>query len=288
MRRIITAMLLGATMASPLAAQNWQDRREARENRQDVRQSREEVRDSRREVREQRQEVRRDVAQGRFGEARRDQRELQRDRAELRQDRRELGRDRAEQWRDRQAVRGGYSQTPGERYRDVRQGLRDDNRDWRDNRGDRRDDRRDWRDDRGRDGRWNEDRRWGDNRWDGRRGPDRDWRDDRGRGNGSWNRGWRNDRRYDWQGWRNSNRNAYRLPRYYAPRGYAGQYRRWSPGYRIQPYFYGSNYWISDPWAYRLPPAYGGYRWVRYYDDVMLVDVRSGLIEDIIYSFFYR
>ncbi|TVV69872.1 RcnB family protein [Sphingomonas solaris] len=78
----------------------------------------------------------------------------------------------------------------------------------------------------------------------------------------------------------------YRAPRYYGPRG--TDYSRWSRGYRVQPYFYGQNYWIADPWRYRLPPAYGSYRWVRYYDDVALIDVRSGLIEDIIYAFFYR
>jgi Ni/Co efflux regulator RcnB len=133
---------------------------------------------------------------------------------------------------------------------------------------------------------------------DGRDGPDRrDFRDDRGprgaynnyRGdNRGWNNGWRNDRRYDWQGYRAQNRNIYRAPRYAPPRGYAGQYRRWSPGFRVDPYLYGRSYWISDPWQYRLPPAYGDYRWVRYYDDVALVDVRSGIIADIIYSFFYR
>ena len=41
-----------------------------------------------------------------------------------------------------------------------------------------------------------------------------------------------------------------------------------------------------DPWYYRLPPAYDDYRWVRYFDDVMLIDLRSGEIVDIIYDFF--
>jgi hypothetical protein len=51
--------------------------------------------------------------------------------------------------------------------------------------------------------------------------------------------------------------------------------------------FYGSNYWINDPWQYRLPPVYGPYRWVRYYDDVLLVDVYSGEVVDVIYDFFW-
>ncbi|WP_083671868.1 RcnB family protein [Sphingomonas montana] len=106
-------------------------------------------------------------------------------------------------------------------------------------------------------------------------------------GSGTWNRDWRNDGRYDWQSYRRGNDRAFRAPRYYGPPGLGGNgYRRWSPGYRIQPAFYGRNYWISRPELYRLPPAYGGYRWVRYYDDVALVDIRSGLIADILYSFF--
>ncbi len=36
-----------------------------------------------------------------------------------------------------------------------------------------------------------------------------------------------------------------------------------------------------------LPPAYGSYRWVRYYDDVILVDLRSGYVVDVIHDFFW-
>ena len=43
-----------------------------------------------------------------------------------------------------------------------------------------------------------------------------------------------------------------------------------------------------DASDYGLPPAYGPYRWVRYFDDVMLVDVRSGIVADILYDFFWR
>jgi len=129
--------------------------------------------------------------------------------------------------------------------------------------------------------------------WDGRRdgrGNDR-FANNRGDyrwqgGAGSWNRDWRGDTRYDWQGYRGRNDRVFRAPRYYGPRGYDVGYRRWTAGYRIQPAYYGQNYWISRPDLYRLPPAYGGYRWVRYYDDVALVDIRSGLIADILYSFF--
>ena len=146
-----------------------------------------------------------------------------------------------------------------------------DRRDWdRDGRTDnRRDDRADRRDGRSWDRNWTSDR----NRWNNR--------DD-----GRWDRNWRNDRRYSWQDYRSRNRQAYRLPRYNPPRwGYS--YRRWSPGFRWDSWYYSSSYWIADPWQYRLPPAYGDYRWVRYYDDAVLVDIRTGEIVDIIYSFFF-
>jgi len=181
-----------------------------------------------------------------------------------------------------------------EERRDARIDDRNDRRaDWAQHREERRDDRAERRDDRRDDRRqWNDVRR--DDRRDDRRDvtndrrDGRDWNNDRRDANRDWNRDWRNDRRYGWQDYRQGNRNIYRVPRYSAPRGYSYNYRRWSPGYRIDPWFYGQSYWISDPWAYRLPPVWGDYRWVRYYDDVILIDIRTGLIRDIIYDFFWR
>ena len=50
---------------------------------------------------------------------------------------------------------------------------------------------------------------------------------------------------------------------------------------------FAQNYWIADPYSYRLPDAYGPYRWVRYYDDALLVDVYSGEVVDAMYDFFW-
>ena len=58
-------------------------------------------------------------------------------------------------------------------------------------------------------------------------------------------------------------------------------------GARIAGPLFGRNYWIADPWAYRLPPAYGSYRWVRYYNDAVLVDLRTGFVADVIYGIFW-
>ena len=101
-----------------------------------------------------------------------------------------------------------------------------------------------------------------------------------------WSNDWRRDNRYNWYQYRSSNRNLYRLGRYYAP--YSNyRYSRLSIGFRLGSVFFGSRYWINDPWQYRLPEAYGPYRWVRYYDDALLVDIYSGEVVDVIYDFFW-
>ena len=104
---------------------------------------------------------------------------------------------------------------------------------------------------------------------------------------GNWNNSWRNDRRYNWNDYRTRYGHYYRQPRYANPYGYNYGYRRFSIGIYLDSPFYGDNYWISDPYQYRLPPAYGPYRWVRYYDDVMLVDLRNGRVVDVIHDFFW-
>jgi hypothetical protein len=114
--------------------------------------------------------------------------------------------------------------------------------------------------DRNRDGRL--DRRFDrndDERIDRRYDRNRDGRLDQNK-IGRWTHNWRNDNRYNWRKYREQNRNYFRPGRYHAP-------------YRDQ--------------QYRLPAAYGSYRWVRYYDDVLLVDVRNGHVVDVIRDFFW-
>ena len=100
-----------------------------------------------------------------------------------------------------------------------------------------------------------------------------------------WSSDWRRDHRYDWRNYRSSHRSLYRLGRYYDPFGW--NYRRFSIGFSLGSGYYGSNYWLDDPWMYRLPPAYGPYRWVRYYDDALLVNIYTGQVVDVLYSFFW-
>ncbi|MEO5493078.1 MAG: RcnB family protein [Sphingomonas sp.] len=121
--------------------------------------------------------------------------------------------------------------------------------DWRRDRREIRDDRRDLREDR-RDFRGDRNRRWGDN---------------------------------DWRTWRNTNRNVYSRGNWRAP----FRYNAFRAGVRIAPTYYGSSYWLADPWRYRLPPAGYGQRWVRHYDDLLLVDTRRGIVLRVINSFYW-
>jgi hypothetical protein len=113
-----------------------------------------------------------------------------------------------------------------------------------------------------------------------------DWRGGRDRG-GNWNRDWHHDNRYNWSDRRARNRNAFHLPRYYAPYGWDYGYRRFSIGFGLSSILYEQNYWIDDPSYYGLPEAYGPYRWVRYYNDALLVDIYSGEVVDTVYDIFW-
>lgn len=106
-------------------------------------------------------------------------------------------------------------------------------------------------------------------------------------GNRGWNRDWRRDNRYNYNYYRIQNRNIYHLPRYYAPPGWGYGYRRFSIGFTLNSFLYDQDYWIDDADYYRLPPAYGPYRWVRYYNDALLVDIRTGYVVDTVYDIFW-
>jgi Ni/Co efflux regulator RcnB len=94
------------------------------------------------------------------------------------------------------------------------------------------------------------------------------------------------DRRWgrnDWSSWRNQNRSLYSRGNWRAP----FRYNAFRPGVRIAAGYYGPRYFIADPWRYRLPPAGYHQRWVRHYNDVLLVDMRRGIVIDVIRNFFW-
>jgi hypothetical protein len=100
-----------------------------------------------------------------------------------------------------------------------------------------------------------------------------------------WSHDWRHDRRYDWDHYRRHHRSIFRLGFYYDPFGWG--YRSWSIGSYLYPSYYGSRFWLNDPWQYRLPPAYGPYRWVRYWNDALLVNIYTGEVVDVMHGFFW-
>ena len=91
--------------------------------------------------------------------------------------------------------------------------------------------------------------------------------------------------RGDWRDYRRSHRDVYRRPAYVGPRGYA--YRPVGVGYRFQPHYYSSRYVIADPYRYRLPAAGRNMRWIRYGNDVVLVNARTGRVVEVHNSFFW-
>ena len=100
-----------------------------------------------------------------------------------------------------------------------------------------------------------------------------------------WRSDWRHDDRYDWRDWRRRHRSHFHLGSYYDPFGW--DYLRYGVGWRLWPNYYRNSFWLNDPWQYRLPPAYGPYRWVRYYNDALLVNIYTGEVVDVEYNFFW-
>lgn len=94
------------------------------------------------------------------------------------------------------------------------------------------------------------------------------------------NRRWGND---DWRHYRDRNRALYARGNWRAP----FRYTRFQPGVRIAPVYWGPRYVIADPWRYRLPPAGRYQRWVRHYNDVVLIDTRRGFVVRVIPGFYW-
>lgn len=95
----------------------------------------------------------------------------------------------------------------------------------------------------------------------------------------------RREHREDWRDYRRSHRDVYRRAAYVGPRGY--RYRPIAAGHRFAPTYYGQRYWVSDYARYRLPAPGYNRRWVRYGNDVLLVNVRTGRVIAVNSGFFW-
>ena len=89
--------------------------------------------------------------------------------------------------------------------------------------------------------------------------------------------------RNDWRQYRTQNRNLYR--------GYGwrsdNRYQTFRPGVRIGVGYYSPRYYVNDYSRYRLPRPGFNQRWVRHYNGVLLIDVRSGYVVDVIRNLYW-
>ena len=277
MRKILFSLLLATTAVTPALAQQASpsDKAAARQERQA---NRAEARQARSEARDARQADRADVRQERL-DAQAQARPERADRSQrFDAPQRDFTPD-----RQAQVERGPNVNQRGRPTLDDRQQMRDSNFEQRQMRDDRRGQAQDWRDravnnpDRGR-----------------RMAPPVGARPDRpapppetARSSPApqWRTDWRHDNRYDWHDYRNRHRSIFHLGFYFDPFGWG--YQRYGVGWRLWPSYYSSSYWLDDPYMYRLPYAPWPYKWVRYYDDALLVDVYSGQVVDVMYDFFW-
>ena len=70
---------------------------------------------------------------------------------------------------------------------------------------------------------------------------------------------------------------------------YAAPVRNWryrpvTVGFRLQPTFYGSRYFVTDYSAYQLRAPGRFQRWIRYGDDLLLVNVRNGRVLQVVHN----
>jgi len=79
--------------------------------------------------------------------------------------------------------------------------------------------------------------------------------------------------------------NRVHLAPFVYPSGWA--YRRWVVGGILPPLFLTSAYFYAEWAALGLPPPQPGYQWVRYGPDLLLVDVATGQVVEVVYGAFY-
>ncbi|HEX7694946.1 MAG TPA: RcnB family protein [Sphingomonas sp.] len=74
-------------------------------------------------------------------------------------------------------------------------------------------------------------------------------------------------------------------PGWVYPPGWA--YRRWTIGLLLPRLFFSAPYYYDSWWEVGLEPPPPGYRWLRYGPDLLLVNVRTHRIADVVYNAFY-
>jgi Ni/Co efflux regulator RcnB len=89
--------------------------------------------------------------------------------------------------------------------------------------------------------------------------------------------------REDWRDYRKRNHSVFRPARFNAP----FRYNSFNIGIRLSPQYYGSRYYVNNYGAYRLPAPGYNLRYVRHYNDVLLVNVRTGRVVNVYRNFYW-
>jgi Ni/Co efflux regulator RcnB len=84
----------------------------------------------------------------------------------------------------------------------------------------------------------------------------------------------RREVREEWREYRERNRQLYRAPRFTAP----FRYQRFGTGASIDARYWGDRYRVSNYSRYRLPAPGRYQRYVRHYNDLLLVNTRTGRV----------
>jgi Ni/Co efflux regulator RcnB len=85
--------------------------------------------------------------------------------------------------------------------------------------------------------------------------------------------------------WRGHNINRVHASPFAYPHGYG--YRRWAVGATLPGLFLTPDYYYTDWAGLGLTPPDPGFQWVRYGPDLLLVNVSTGQVVDVLYGVFY-
>lgn len=87
----------------------------------------------------------------------------------------------------------------------------------------------------------------------------------------------------DYRQYRGTNRQAFRGPAFRAN----FRYQQFRPGARIAPNYYNQRFVVNNYRNYRLPTPGARQHWVRHYNDVLLVNARTGRVIRVIPNFYW-
>lgn len=93
----------------------------------------------------------------------------------------------------------------------------------------------------------------------------------------------RQEYREDWQDYRKDHRQVFKGSRFTAP----FKYRSFNTGARLNANYYGSRYYVNNYSNYRLRAPGPNQRYVRHYNDLLLVNVRSGTVVRSYHNFYW-